>query len=361
MIMRLKGIKQVTVRKGGKVYVYYRHRKTGTVIKAEPSTAAFAAEAAALDAKAQRAGSLPGTFGGLIEAYRKSPEHCNLATRTRLDYERVFLFLERARNTALTDIDAGSIYETRDIAFKKHGRRFSTYVIQVMRLTLEWGRRRNIVAANAAQGVKAIRRPKDAPKVNRAWTDSERETILTAASPVLRTVIALGMFAGLREGDAIRLPWSAYERSIIASVARKTGEPLWIPAHYRLRQILDTTPKRSTIIATNSRGQAWTESGFRASFFKLTRKLRAEGKIGAGLTFHGLRHTVGKLIIDAGGDTRDVQAILGHASEASSAHYSREADQRKRATATVRKLERNERRHEDKQRTLLDNSKNGAS
>ena len=38
----------------------------------------------------------------------------------------------------------------------------------------------------------------------------------------------------------------------------------------------------------------------------------------------------GKLIIDAGGDTRDVQAILGHTSEVSSAHYSRDADQRLR-------------------------------
>lgn len=344
MIVRLRGIKKVTVRKGAKVYTYYRHRKTGVTIKAEPDTAAFVAEVAALDAKAQRAAPLPGTLGGLIDAYRKSPEHCNLAPRTRLDYERVFLFLEPARDAALIDIDAGTIYATRDIAFKKHGRRFSTYVIQVMRLTLEWGRRRNIVAVNPAQGVKSVRRPKDAPRVNRAWTDDEREAVLSAATPALRTVIALGMFAGLREGDAIRLPWSAYEQNVIASVARKTGEPLWIPAHYRLRQILDATPKRSTIIAINSRAQAWTENGFRASFFKLIRKLRDEGRIGAGLTFHGLRHTVGKLIIDAGGETRDVQAILGHASEASSAHYSREADQRKRATATIKKMERVERK-----------------
>jgi integrase len=67
-----------------------------------------------------------------------------------------------------------------------------------------------------------------------------------------------------------------------------------------------------------------------------------------GLTYHGLRHTVGKLIVDGGGDTRDVQSILGHASEVSSAHYSREADQRKRASATIRRLERNERRKLDK-------------
>ena len=47
MLMRVKGVKPVTVRKGGKVYRYYRHRATGQRIKAEFGTAAFAAEAAA--------------------------------------------------------------------------------------------------------------------------------------------------------------------------------------------------------------------------------------------------------------------------------------------------------------------------
>lgn len=349
MLMRVPGIKRVTVRRRGKVYVYYRHRATGRTIKAQFGTAEFAAEAAQLDARARSKTVLPGSLGGLVNLYRAAPEFLNLAARTSKDYERVFLYLKPLDDMPLLEIDTRFVYGLRDKAFARHKRRFSTYVVQVLRIVLEWGRVRNYLASNPAAGIRAIRRPKAARRANRAWTDAEREAVLEAAPKALRTAIAIGMFAGLREGDAIRLPWSACNRNVIASVAAKTGEPLWIPVHFRLRRILEVTDRESPVIAVNSYGTPWTESGFRASFFKLLKKLEKAGKIGPKLTYHGLRHTVGKLIIDAGGDTRDVGAILGHASEISSAHYSREADRQKRAAATVKRLERTERRKMDKQ------------
>jgi integrase len=348
--MRIKGVKPVTVRKRGKVYRYFRHRATGETIKAAFGTAAFAAEVAALDTKAENRGEpLPGTLGALIKSYRAAPEFTERRPRTRKDYDRVFDFLKPIEETPLLAINPAFLYALRDKAFKRHKRRFSTYVLQVLRLLLEWGKDRGAIKENPAHRIKRIRRPKNTPRANRAWTDQERDVVLREATRALRGVVALGMFAGLSEGDAIRLPWSAYDKRLIQSVRAKTGEPLWIPAHYRLRQILDELPKVSTIMAVNSRNQPWTESGFRASFFKFLKKLYVAKKIDKGLTFHGLRHTVGKLIVDAGGDTRDVGAILGHASEASSEHYSREADRQKRASATIRRLERTERKRMGKQ------------
>lgn len=347
--MRIKGVKRITVRKGGKVYVYYRHRASGKTISAAPGSAGFAAEVERLDYRAKAREAAPGSLGELIARYKAAPEHTNLALRTRRDYEKVLEFIAPSTDIPLISIDGAFMYGLRDKAFTKHKRRFSTYVVQVVRIVLEWGKVRGYLETNPAKGVKALRKPKNAPRANRAWSDQEREVVLREASAALRTVIALGMFAGLREGDAIRLSWNAYEKSIIAPIAGKTGEPLWIPAHFRLRQILEETPKKSTIIAVNSRGLPWTGSGFRASFFKFLKRLEKVEKIGKGLTYHGLRHTVGKLIIDAGGDTRDVGAILGHASEVSSAHYSREADQKRRATVTIRRMERIERKKMDKQ------------
>lgn len=348
--MRIKGVKIVTVRRGGKLYTYYRHRATNTRIKAEYGTAGFAAEVAWLDARAKAKEPLPGTWGALVTLYRKSPDWTeHLKPRTRKDYDRVFTYLRPIDDMPLSDMHTGFVYDLRDQAFAKHKRRFSTYVVQVVRLVLEWGKRRKIVSENGAIGVRAVRRPKDAPKKNRAWADAERETVLSESPKQLLVPIALGMFAGLREGDAILLPWSAYIKSVVESRAAKTGEPLWVPAHFRLRAILETAPKVSTIMAVNLKGQPWTENGFRASFFKFLGKLERSGKIGKGLTYHGLRHTVGKLIIDAGGTTRDVQAILGHRSEAASEHYSREADQHKRASATIKRMERIERGKMDKQ------------
>ncbi len=40
-------------------------------------------------------------------------------------------------------------------------------------------------------------------------------------------------------------------------------------------------------------------------------KLKREGKIGDGLTFHGLRHTVGTLLVEAGFDIDTIRRWLG--------------------------------------------------
>lgn len=92
-------------------------------------------------------------------------------------------------------------------------------------------------------------------------------------------------------------------------------------------------------IVVGQRGEAFTESGFRARFFKVIRQLTADGEVGLGLTFHGLRHTAATMLADAGCDTRDIMAITGHKTEAMAQRYTRHADQRRRATLAIAKLE----------------------
>jgi integrase len=60
-----------------------------------------------------------------------------------------------------------------------------------------------------------------------------------------------------------------------------------------------------------------------------------------GLTFHGLRHTVGKNLAEAGCDTRTIAAFLGHKTEDMAKLYAAEEDQRRRTTDGMEKLERN--------------------
>jgi integrase len=65
----------------------------------------------------------------------------------------------------------------------------------------------------------------------------------------------------------------------------------------------------------------------------LVRKLEAEGKVRPNLTFHGLRHRAGKLLADRGADPRTIAALLGHKTLQMAAHYSEEADRKRRAVA----------------------------
>jgi integrase len=106
-----------------------------------------------------------------------------------------------------------------------------------------------------------------------------------------------------------------------------------------LRKALREAPSHDAItLCANSRGKPWTGSGFRASFRKELKKLEARKAIQPGLTFHGLRHTVATVLVEAGVSAEDVAAVLGQRSSKMANHYSREADRSRRSNAAIRKL-----------------------
>jgi hypothetical protein len=89
---------------------------------------------------------------------------------------------------------------------------------------------RDYVKENPAEKVKNIRRQKDAPEANRAWSDEECQAVLCAAPDHMRPAIALMMYTGLGPKDALRLPRSFFKQGEIATRRSKTGEPVFWPA-----------------------------------------------------------------------------------------------------------------------------------
>ncbi|MEM7522680.1 MAG: tyrosine-type recombinase/integrase [Pseudomonadota bacterium] len=338
--IKVRGVKVVRVK--GREYHY--HRATMTRIEAPPNTAAYLAEIERLNGIVAAAPSpRDGTLGGLIDAYRLSPEFTELAPRTRQDYERVLLWLKPIWGMALAQIDTPFIVQLRDKAFAKHKRRFANYVRDLLAIIFRWGQPRGWIRDNPAADCPRIRRPRNAPDANRPWTPLELEGALMAAPTGVRAAIALGAFAGVRQGDVLRLPWSAYDGEQLTWKQRKTGARLSVYAHARLRAILDDTPRRAVQIITGERGRPFeTESGFRAVFFKMVREMTEAEWAAPGLTFHGLRHTAGVSLSEAGCDAMEIQAVLGHQSRGSSETYVKGVDQRRKAKAAVLKLERSE-------------------
>ena len=276
MEIKVPGVK--VYRSRGKVYIY--HRKTGKRIKSAPGLAAFLAETERLTAASASQAPKPGTVGALIEAYRKSPEFSDLAERTRSDYQKVFDYLKPIDGDLLADLAAPFILEVRDAAFAKHKRRFANYVVAVLRLLLKWGAVRDLLPTNPAAEVPKIRRPRGAPIANRAWDEDECAAVLSGATGGLKVGIALGMFAGMREGDAIRAARSVYDGISLRWVQGKTGTPIELPVDQRLKVILDTTlagKKEARIeamtLVVGERGKPYTLDGFRTMFFRLIREL----------------------------------------------------------------------------------------
>ena len=347
MLIRIKGVKRV-VAKG---HEYFYHRKTMTRLPGRPGTTEFMDALTELDRiAADQAEALPGTLGALLAAYRSSPEFLSLADRTRQDYRRIFDLLQPVDRLSLSRIDRALIYEMRDRIFAKHKRRWANYTLQILRSIFNWAKRRGLIETNPAADVELIRRPRNAATVNRPWTDAEAITVMKAASPPLRVAIALGLYLGLRKGDVLRAPWSAYDGTGFSLRQAKTGEPLWLPVHHDLRAILDAAPRTSPVIVVGVAGKPYAQNGFQSLFAKLIRKLKTAGQVGDGLTFHGLRHTVGKRLAEAGCDARTIAAILGHRTSTMAEHYSRDAERKHLAREGMAKLDQSLRKTPPKSR-----------
>lgn len=318
----------------GEVRTYWYHRATGKALAADPRTAEGLLEIAKLDrqaatlAQAQKAAS--GTLAALWAAYVQSPEWKGLKPRTRSDYQAVRDWIGDAAHKAMVRATASKhVIGLRDKAFREKGRRFANYVVQVLRMLFGWGKLRGWLDDNPAQGVPSIRKPTGEKTANRAWSMTEVRAFAAEAPFQLLVPFALGLFAGMRQGDALMVTWRGYNGASLRWVASKNGEACTAPVTGLLKEILDKAKAQrgaALQIAVTSTGSVWSQSGFRASFFKLVRHLTSEGKLQPGCTFHGLRHTIAAGARDAGESESRVAAAIGDRSPAMAQIYGRDAD-----------------------------------
>src|SRR5262249_61321940 len=103
-------------------------------------------------------------------------------------------------------------------------------------------------------------------RVHRIWTADDEAPFRTSAPAHFHLPLLLALWTGQRQGDLLRLPWSAYDGTHVRLRQSKTGARVVIPGGAPLKAALDATAKRSPIILTNRNGKPWTSDGFRASW-----------------------------------------------------------------------------------------------
>lgn len=335
-VLRVKGLKRYRVK--GRWYAY--HRRSGTRLKSEFGTAEFIAELARLERRLRKIEALPGTLGQLFSSYRKSAAYTDLASSTKQGYLRMMDLLKPLDEMPLAELSPQFIAGLRDRIAEKHGRRQANYVMAVVSVACEHGKEHGIVRDNPVKGVKRVKRSRSAPPANRPWTIEECRTVLAELPYQLKLPVGLAMFTGLRKGDVLALKKSAIREGRIWRRTNKTGQELSLPIHPDLAQLLKQSPQHIAItIAATTSATPWTESGFNSSFIKAMGALKRAGKIGDGLTFHGLRHTVGTLLIEAGFDIDTVRRWLGQKTLAMAIHYSETADTSQRMREVIEKLD----------------------
>jgi integrase len=207
--------------------------------------------------------------------------------------------------TALTDRRARGVFMAwRDKLAAASGRRQADYAWSVLARVLSWALDRGLVAANPCTHGGRLYRGSRRESI---WTAAGEATFLKRAPTHLRLPLMLALWTGQRQGDLLRLPWSAYDGTHIRLRQSKTGARVVIPVGAPLKAALDTAGKRSTIILVNSEGKPWTSDGFRASW----RKACAAAGI-TGVTFHDLRGTAVTRLAVAGATEAEIATFTGH-------------------------------------------------
>jgi integrase len=192
----------------------------------------------------------------------------------------------------------------------------------------------------------------------RELTLEELARIIEASTGEMRILIALGVYTGLRLGDAACLKWSDVDmaRGIISLIPRKnsrrTKKRVVIPIHNVLHAMLSTTPVKErigfvlpdcqdrfnqfdgalskdvltlfqsvdivTTIGEDKPKKSKTKSKDPAND---TRLLKDKKRKVADCGYHSLRHTFVSLCAAGGVAQSVVQSLVGHGSPAMTQHY----------------------------------------
>jgi len=272
------------------------------------------------------------TLGGLFDAWKASEEAKELKPQTWASYERVIDpdrgTLRKVRARPIREITPAFVVGLRDAVAKRQKRWMANYSVKVLRTAFAWARIHGWCDSNPAEGVPMLPRPANLPESNRPWSAEEFSVVWSHASDQLRRALALGYYGGLRIGDIVQVPWSAWDGEVMTVRQSKTDDVVHIRAPGPLREELNSAKREATQIVVNRQGQPYTRDGLQTNLWKLVKALVAKSEVKPGLCFHGLRHSLGTMLFDLGLDRDARKAALGHRSDAASMVYERGGNRR---------------------------------
>lgn len=303
-------------------------------------------------AKSERRKADPTTFKSIIADYMASPGFTKRRERTKRDYQKIIRKIE----DAFGDLPIAALNDprvTKDFLEWRDGMadspRQADYAWTVLVRILSWARQRTLTTYRPPERVERLYH---SDRSDLIWEDHHIARFMTAAPKPLQAALTMAAETGLRQGDLVALPWSAYDPTPtrdsplgwIRTVPSKSitwrcpkGKAVAIPVTRRLRALLDTLPRVSPVMLTRSNGRPWDQTNDLGSRF-------SETKIAAGiidLTFNDLRGTAVTRLSEADATPQQIRPITGHSLE--SIHrildrYCAKTD--KLAGAAIRKLER---------------------
>lgn len=177
-------------------------------------------------------------------------------------------------------------------------------------------------------GMERIRRPKSVPRAQ------SRAAIAALLAECVDSrdvaIIALELGLGLRRIEVARACWEHYDPvARLLLVRGKAGHERELPVIDRVVAAIEAVRVRGNtgpIIRSHTTGLALTPDTIGRRVTMLMRRAGIKRLPYDGVSGHALRHTAASDVLDACGDLRIVQAMLGHGHLASTSIYLRRAN-----------------------------------
>ena len=324
----LKGVFRTykTLRDGTR-NAYWYHRATGKRLRGEPGSPEFISDFANAEQSMRDRLGHGGTLYGLIREYTLSQEfQRNLAPSTQAEYRRM---LTKAETTfgdmpiaALADWRVRKDFlDWREQVSRTSGYREADYRLSAISSMLTWAVERGRLSANPLKGFKRLYHSDRAEII---WLPEHIAAFMKMAPVELQQALLLALHTGQREGDLLRLPWSAYDGKTIrlrqgkSRRGQRLGQIIEIPCTAALRRMLDGMEHASPLILSTRTGRSFKKRYFSQVWNRVMRKAGLETVTlpdiaePVKLHFHDLRGTTVTSLSEAGCTPQQIATITGH-------------------------------------------------
>jgi len=245
------------------------------------------------------------TVGDAFHAYLESKEFAELAERTQEEYRRYIQYhmMKVFGLTLLGDVQPSHVSQY----VHKKG-----YV----------GNRHRSVLSNAYQLAnlkgwcevnptapfqKIVHKAKEPKRVKEVYLEDVLK-IREVAIPEIQRVMDIAWRTGLRKSDLLmRLLWDNLSDTHLRVEVGKTRRPLKFVLDEALREVIESCPRRSDFILTNSEGAPFTVSGFDSTWQRTRARSCVED-----FEFNDLRRFAAQETVRISRDESQAQKILDH-------------------------------------------------
>ncbi len=302
-------------RKDGTRRTYWYHRATGMRLSGEPGTREFLLSYAEAEKtlKARHSGD---TFNGLIREYTGSVEfETKLSAASQREYKRMLTktepeFGDMPREALNDPAVRKELLDWRAKIARASGEREADNRLSVISAMLTWAVENGRLDANHIRGFKRLYHSDRSEKI---WLPEHIAAFMRVAPVELQRALIIALHTGQRQGDILRLSWSAYDGTAITlrqgknARSGKSAPLITIPCTRALRRMLDALPRTGPLILTTKTGQSFKKRYFARLWEKATADARLED-----LHFHDLRGTAVTLLSEADCKPQQIATITGH-------------------------------------------------